>query len=98
MSLPKNGTLDADSETFEMSVPFGANGVCSMNISSTITVTWTVKVPGGSNAVPVYKSDGNAAAYTASDVFYAQGPGDYIATASGTSGGSAAMEAVTGKA
>ena len=94
----KTGTLDADSETFEMSVPFGAHGVCSVQISGTITVTWTMKVPGGSNAVPVYDQNGNAVAYTASDAFFAFGPGDYIATASGVSGGSASMEATTGKA
>lgn len=94
----KTGTLDANSETFEMSVPFGAHGVCSVSITSAITVTWTMKVPGGSNAVPVYDGNGNAVEYTASNTFFAFGPGDYIATATGVSGGSASMEAVIGKA
>lgn len=94
----KTATLDANSETFEMSVPFGAHGMCTMNISGTITVTWTVKAPGGSTAVPVLTSSGDAAAYTTSQTFFAQGPGEYIATASGVSGGTCDLEASTGKA
>lgn len=95
----RTATLDANSETFEIAVPFGANLAASMTITGTITVTWTARVDGGSNAPTVKDSSDNDEVYTASDHFYAVGSGMvYIATASGVSGGSCDIEASVGRA
>ncbi len=90
----ETATLDADDETYELDVAAGEEGVASMSISGTITVTWTYRPTGGSTFVPLKKQDGTtAAAYTASEPISFNMPGTYKATASGTSGGSCGIEA-----
>lgn len=94
MAALKTATLDANDETFTLNLSAGDRAIATMTISSTITVTWTVTAPGGSNAVTLRKSDDTTdAAYTASDHIMMDGPGTFIATASGVTGGSCAIEA-----
>ena len=99
MAALKTGTLDANDETFILDIDAAELVFVTMTISSTITVTWTGIAPGGSNPVPLRKSDDStAAAYTATDYLYVQGPIRAVATASGVSGGSCEIEARKGGA
>ena len=98
MSQVKSATLDANDETFVLDVDASSRAIATMTISGTITVTWTILVPGGSNAIALRKADDStAAAYTASDYIMIDGPCRAIATASSVSGGSCAIEARTGR-
>lgn len=93
MSLPKTGTLDANGETFE--IDLNGSSVCfaTMTITGAITVTWTMRARGGSNAVSVTDSNGDAQSFTSSGYVRVLGPGTLIGTASGVSSGSCSIEA-----
>jgi len=89
MAKVTSGTLDANDETFVVSVSPGQKAKVRLDISSTITVTAT------ENGAAFTKADGTtAAAWTASEVIGIQLPGIYTFTASGVSGGSCDWEAV----
>ncbi len=84
----RTATLDANDETFFMTVDAGQRGIATMDITGTITVTWALSVPGGSNFIALRKSDDTTAAvYTADDYLQVDGPCTIRATASGVSGG-----------
>jgi hypothetical protein len=83
------GTLDANAETFVVSLFPGQKAKIRMTIASTITVTAT----DGDSAFTL--PSGDAAAWTASDSIVIDAPGRYTFTASGTSGGTCAYEVVT---
>jgi hypothetical protein len=89
-----SGTLDANSETFSLEVKRGQIGTVAMGITGTITVTATFAA-GAVSGVGFVKPDGNAAAWTASDVVELNAPGTYTFTATGVSGGSCQYEAST---
>ena len=75
------GTLDANSETFTVTVSPGQRAKVRMLISGTITVTAT----DGDSAFTL--PSGGAAAWTTSDSVMIEAPGLYTFTASGVSGG-----------
>jgi hypothetical protein len=89
----KTATLDANSETFEIDLNGSSVCLVTMTITGTITVAWTMKARGGSNAVNVTDSNGDAQSFTASGYIRVLGPGTLIGTASGVSSGSCAIEA-----
>lgn len=94
----QTATLDANDEAFEISVPFGCSLAASMNITGTITVTWAAYVEGGANALTVKGSNGGDQVFTSSDHFHADAGGYvYVATASGVSSGSCAIEVNVGR-
>ena len=93
MSLPKTGTLDANGETFEIDLNGSSVCLVTMTITGTITVAWTIKARGGSNAVNVTDSGGTAQSFTASGSLRVLGPGTLVGTASGVSAGSCSIEA-----
>lgn len=98
MAALKTATLDANDETFVLDIDAASRAMVTMTISGTITVTWTVKAAGGSNAIALRKADDStAAAYTASDYLLIEGPCTAIATASSVSSGSCAIEARAGR-
>lgn len=97
MSALKTATLDANAETFTLSVDGSQAALVTMTIASTITVTWSIAAAGGTNFIPLRKADDStAAAYTASDYLYASGPCTLKATASSVTGGTCAIEARVG--
>lgn len=83
------GTLDADTETFVVSLFPGQQAKVRMAITGTITVTATDS--GSAFNLP----SGSAATWTASDSIVIDAPGRYTFTASGVSGGSCVYEVVT---
>lgn len=82
------GTLDANSETFVVSLFPGQQAKVRLAITGTITVTAT----DGTSAFTL--PSGDAAAWTASDSIVIDAPGRYTFTASGVSGGSCVYEVV----
>jgi hypothetical protein len=92
----RSATLDANDETFFMTVDAGQRGTATMDFTGTITVTWALSVPGGSSFIPLRKSDDSTAAvYTADDYIQVQGPCTIRATASSVSGGTCLIEGRT---
>lgn len=80
------GTLDANDETFVVSVQINEKAKVRMNMTGTITVTAT---DGGSGfTLP----SGDAAAWTTDNSIVIDAPGTYTFTASGVSGGTCAYE------
>ena len=77
-----SGTLDANSESFTVIVKKHQHARVRLNITATITVT------ADEGGVAFTLPNGNAAAWTSSDVIHIQTPGEYTFTASGVSGGS----------
>lgn len=77
-----SGTLDANSESFTVSVQPGQKARVRMDIAATITVT------ADEGGVAFDLPDGTAAAWTADAVILIEAPGNYTFTASGVSGGS----------
>jgi hypothetical protein len=88
------GTLDANGETFEVSLAPGQKATVTLDITATITVTATASVNGGS-AVAFTKPNGDAASWTADDMIVLDGPGKFTFTASSVSGGSAVLTSTT---
>lgn len=82
------GTLDANSETFVVSLFPGQQAKVRLDITGTITVTATDS--GSSFTLP----SGSAAAWTADNSFVLDAPGRYTFTASGVSGGTCVYEVV----
>lgn len=94
MAQLRTATLNANGQTFTINVSGNERALITMTITSTITVTWTVAAPGGSNFVALKRQDGTTnAAYTASDYLQVEGPCTLMATASGVTGGTCAIEA-----
>lgn len=92
----RTGSLAANDDTFTMTVDAGQRGIATMDITGTITVTWTVSAPGGSSFIALRKADDStAASYTADDYIKVDGPCTIKATASSVSGGTCTIEGRT---
>ena len=97
MAQLTSATLDANAETFTLTVSANERAFITMTVTSTITTTWSVAAPFSTRFIALRKSDDStAAAYTASDYLMVDGPVTLKATASGVSGGSCIIDVRTG--
>lgn len=79
------GQLDANTESFSFTVAPGEGAVVQLDIASTITVTATANLPGGTASA--FNLDGSSAQWTASELVTLTAPAKYTFTASGVTGG-----------
>ena len=87
-------TLDANDETFTLNIDGTERAFITMDFTSTITVTWTISILGGTRFFALRLADNvTAAAFTADNYLMIEGPCTVRATASGVSGGSCIIDA-----